>query len=128
MEQQNVVQAVKNGGGGGGGRACGNAGGIGSLVPVNNGNILLKFYLCPSRGVRGNGLSDYGYLQQNGAVLYSRRWAFPWRHITNANGASNTAMVAHLGCNPQDYPIGPTPWYNCAQPFSAQSMADNQVR
>ena len=36
-------------------------------------------------------------------------------------------MVAHLGCNPQDYAIGPTPWYNCHEPFSAQSMADSQV-
>ena len=30
-------------------------------------------------------------------------------------------MVAHLGCNPQDYPIGPTPWYNCLQPFSRRA-------
>ena len=39
--------------------------------------------------------------------------------ISNSNGSSKTVMVAHLGCNPQDYPIGPTPWYNCLQPFSA---------
>ena len=36
-------------------------------------------------------------------------------------------MVAHLGCNPQDYPIGPTPWYNCLQPFSPTSMLDSEV-
>ena len=47
--------------------------------------------------------------------------------ITNANGSSNTVMVSHLGCNPQDYPNGPTPWYNCLQPFNAQSMQDSQV-
>jgi prepilin-type processing-associated H-X9-DG protein len=36
-------------------------------------------------------------------------------------------MAAHLGCNPKDYPIGPTNWYDCAQPLSAQSMMDSQV-
>jgi prepilin-type N-terminal cleavage/methylation domain-containing protein/prepilin-type processing-associated H-X9-DG protein len=127
MEQQNAVQAVVGGGQGGGSDPTGGAGGTGSLVPVNNGTILLKFYLCPSRGVRGNGLTDYGYLQQNGAVLYGAPVGVSLTTITNANGSANTAMVAHLGCNPQDYPVGPTSWYNCAQPFSAQSMTDTQV-
>ena len=126
MEQQNAVQAVQNGGGGGGG-AGGNASGVGYLVPVNNGNIRLNFYLCPSRGMRGNGLSDYGYLQQNGAVLYGTPDGVSLEAVTNANGSSNTALVAHLGCNPRDYAIGPTPWYDCLQPFSGQSMADSQV-
>ncbi len=69
-EQQNAVQAVVNGQGGGGSDPTGGAGGTGSLVPVNNGNILLKFFLCPSRGIRGNGLTDYNYMQQSNAVLY----------------------------------------------------------
>src|SRR5271155_504531 len=59
MEQQNEVQAVQNGQGGSGSDPGGGAGGTGSLNPVNNGNILLKFLLCPSRGIRGNGLGDY---------------------------------------------------------------------
>ncbi|HEY7314429.1 MAG TPA: DUF1559 domain-containing protein [Gemmataceae bacterium] len=126
MEQQNAVQVVPNGGGGGGGGA-GNATGTGSLVPVNDGNIQLKFLLCPSRGVRGNGLTDYNYIEQSTAVLYGAPVGVSLALITNANGASNTAMVTHLGCNPRDYPIGPTAWYDCMQPFSAQSMADSQV-
>lgn len=68
VEQQNVVQVVNNGGGGGGG--VGNANGTGSLVPVNNGKIQLKLLLCPSRGIRGNGLTDYNYVEQDSAVLY----------------------------------------------------------
>ena len=36
-------------------------------------------------------------------------------------------MLTHLSCNPTDYPIGPTPWFNCLQAFSAQSMQDSQV-
>ena len=36
-------------------------------------------------------------------------------------------MVSHIGCNPADYAIGPTPWYNCTQPFACQSMDDRQV-
>ena len=123
MEQQNVV---KQGAGGGGGGA-GNANGTGSLIPVNNGNVLLKNYLCPSRGIRGNGLTDYGYLQQNFAILYNAPLGVSLASIANGNGSSNTIMVAHVGCNPQDYSIGPTPWYDCLQPFSGQSMDDSQV-
>jgi prepilin-type N-terminal cleavage/methylation domain-containing protein/prepilin-type processing-associated H-X9-DG protein len=125
-EQQNAVQIVANGGGGGGG-GPGNATGTGSLIPVNDGQILLKFLLCPSRGIRGNGLTDYNYVQQSTAVLYGAPLGVSLTTITNANGASNTAIVAHLGCNPRDYPNGPTTWYDCIQPLSAQSMMDSQV-
>jgi prepilin-type N-terminal cleavage/methylation domain-containing protein/prepilin-type processing-associated H-X9-DG protein len=125
IEQQNAVRVVNNGGGGGGGP--GNANGNGSLVPVDNGQVLLKFLLCPSRGIRGNGLADYNYVQQSTAVLFGAPVGVSLTAITNANGAANTAMVAHLGCNPQDYADGPTSWYDCLQPFSAQSMPDSQV-
>lgn len=125
MEQQDAVQAVAGGAGGGGGG--GNASGAGSLVPINNGNILLAVYLCNSRGIRGEGLTDYGYVQLNGVVLYGAPVGVSLPQITGANGASTTAMVSHLGANPVDYPIGPTPWYNCLQPFSAQSMTDEQM-
>jgi prepilin-type N-terminal cleavage/methylation domain-containing protein/prepilin-type processing-associated H-X9-DG protein len=124
MEQQNAVKVVNGGGGGGG---AGNASGTGSLVPVNNGNILLVCYLCPSRGIRGNGLTDYGYLQQDFALLYGAPVGVSLRAITMANGASNTVMVSHLGCNPLDYDLGPTSWYNCLQPNSGPSVPDSQV-
>ncbi|MGH7168926.1 MAG: DUF1559 domain-containing protein [Gemmataceae bacterium] len=127
-EQQNVVQ-VANGGNATiqGNGENGNAGGTASLVPVNNGKVLLKILLCPSRGIRSDGLADYNYIQQSTAVLYGAPAGVSLATITNANGASTTAMVTHLACNPQDYAIGPTPWYDCIQPFSAQSMPDSQV-
>jgi prepilin-type N-terminal cleavage/methylation domain-containing protein len=127
LEQGNEVIAVGNSGGSGQGSGPGNANGTGSLLPVHNGNVLLKSYLCPSRGIRGHGLTDYGYLQQSFAVLYGAPTGVSLGSITNANGSSNTIMVSHIGCNPQDYPIGPTPWYDCLQPFSAQSLQDSQV-
>jgi prepilin-type N-terminal cleavage/methylation domain-containing protein/prepilin-type processing-associated H-X9-DG protein len=126
-EQQNVVKAVNNGGSSGGGSGPGNATGTGSLVPVNNGKVGLKFLLCPSRGIRGDGLTDYNYVQQSTAVLYGAPTGISATVIANANGTSNTAMTAHLGCNPQDWPNGPTMWYDCIQPLSAQSMQDTQV-
>ena len=128
-EQQNVVKMVTSGGNGGlqGGGEQGNAGGTASLVPVDNGNVLIKFLLCPSRGIRGLGLADYNYIQQSTAVLYGAPVGVSATVVANANGTSNTAMATHLGCNPQDYPIGPTPWYDCIQPFNAQSMQDMQV-
>jgi prepilin-type N-terminal cleavage/methylation domain-containing protein/prepilin-type processing-associated H-X9-DG protein len=126
-EQQNAVKAVNNSGSSGGGSGPGNATGTGSLVPVNNGKVLLKFLLCPSRGVRGNDLTDYNYVQQSTAVLYGAPVGVSATLVANANGTANTVMTAHLGCNPQDYPIGPTAWYDCIQPFSAQSTHDSQV-
>lgn len=128
FEQQNV-QRVAHGGNNTrqGNGEKGNAGGTASLVPVNNGHVVLKIFLCPSRGLRGNGLADYNYVQQRTAVLFGAPVGVSLATISNANGASHTAMVSHLACNPQDYPIGPTPWYDCIQPFSAQSTQDTQV-
>lgn len=126
MEQDNAVLGVSSGNVGAVGRD-GNATGTGALVPVNNGHVALKVFLCPSRGVRGNGLTDYGYVQQDGVVLFGTPVGVSLGLITNANGSAYTAMVAHLGCSPQDYRIGPTPWYNCLQPFIGLSMEDSQV-
>jgi prepilin-type N-terminal cleavage/methylation domain-containing protein/prepilin-type processing-associated H-X9-DG protein len=129
FEQQNVVQDVLSGGNStsqGNGEA-GNAGGTASLVPVNNGKVQLTILLCPSRGIRGIGLADYNYVQQTTAVLYGAPVGVSLTSITSGNGTANTVMVAHLACNPEDYPTGPTPWYNCVQPLSALSVADNQV-
>jgi prepilin-type processing-associated H-X9-DG protein len=72
-------------------------------------------------------LTDYGYYQQTYSVLYGAPGGVSLTAITNANGSSNTVMVAHLGCNPQDYAVGPTSWYDCLQPFTAQSVQDSQV-
>src|SRR5207302_10749496 len=129
LEQQNAVRGVTNGGNGSreGKGQNGNAGGTGSLVPVNNGNVVLPFLLCPSRGIRGNGLTDYNYVQQSTAVLYGAPVGVSLARISNANGASHTSMVAHLACNPQDYASGPTSWYNCIQPTSCRSMPDDEV-
>ena len=72
-------------------------------------------------------MTDYGYLQQNSAVLYGAPVGISLAAIASANGSSNTISVSHIGCNLQDYAIGPTPWYNCLQPFNAQSLPDSQV-
>jgi prepilin-type N-terminal cleavage/methylation domain-containing protein/prepilin-type processing-associated H-X9-DG protein len=124
LEQQNAVTK-------GTGAAAANAGnnqnasGTEYLSPVNNGNVLVTVFICPSRGNRGTGLTDYGYVQLNGTVLYGAPLGVALPLITN--GSSNTAMVSHLGCSPADYAVGPTPWYNCNQPFTGQSVPDAQV-
>jgi hypothetical protein len=48
-------------------------------------------------------------------------------HITNANGASNTALLTHLGVNPVEYGYGPTTWYNCNNATGGTSVPDDQV-
>lgn len=127
-EQQNAVQAATGGDGSTQGNGeNGNAGGTASLIPIDNGNVVLKFLLCPSRGIRGNGFADYNYVQLSTSVLYGVPVGVSLDEIGNANGSSNTVMVAHLACNPLDYPNGPTAWYDCVQPLDASSMADNQV-
>jgi prepilin-type N-terminal cleavage/methylation domain-containing protein/prepilin-type processing-associated H-X9-DG protein len=128
FEQGNVQQTATSGNGGQQGNGeNGNAGGTASLVPANNGNVAIKILLCPSRGVRGNGLTDYNYVQQSTSVLYGAPVGVSLTSVSNGNGSSNTVMVAHLGCNPQDYANGPTPWYNCIQPLVALSTSDSQV-
>jgi prepilin-type processing-associated H-X9-DG protein len=129
FDQQNAQQAAIGGGNGGlqGNGENGNAGGTASLIPVNNGNVVIKVLLCPTRGIRGNGLGDYNYVQQNTSALYGAPTGVSLALITSANGSANTAMVAHLACNPLDYLNGPTPWYNCIQPLLASSVPDSQV-
>lgn len=114
MEQQNAVSVVN-----------------GQLTPTNNGQIRLNYQLCPSRGVRGNGLGDYGYATPSSvggsSILLNPSMGVSLATITNANGASNTAFLSHLSCNPQDYGNGPTPWYNCTNPTNGASTPDSQV-
>jgi prepilin-type processing-associated H-X9-DG protein len=127
FEEQNAQQAATNGQGGGGFDPGGGAGGAGSLVAVNGGRVRLKILLCPSRGVRGEGLSDYNYVQLDGSVHYGVPFGVALSQITNSNGASNTAAVGHNGCNPRDYANGPTTWYNCNQVQHPLSMPDSQM-
>jgi prepilin-type N-terminal cleavage/methylation domain-containing protein/prepilin-type processing-associated H-X9-DG protein len=127
MELPGVVQYGNGGNAPQGGGAVGNADGSGSLIAVNNGNMLIKGFLCPSRGIRGQGLTDYGYLQQSYAALYGAPLGVSSLNISNSNGTTQTAVVSHIGCGPQDYSIGPTPWYNCNQPLTTQSTPDRQV-
>jgi hypothetical protein len=89
---------------------------------------MVPIFLCPDRGDRSNGLIDYGYLQRPGSILYNAPGGVSLGQLSNFNGSSKTLMVTHLGCNPQDYPIGPTPWYNCLQAYSGASMLDDQVQ
>jgi hypothetical protein len=103
----------------------------GQLAPINNGAIQLKYQLCPSRGVRGTGLGDYGYATPStvggSSILLNPLSGVSLEAITAANGSSNTAFLSHLSCNPPDYANGPTPWYNCTNPTSGQSTPDSAV-
>jgi prepilin-type processing-associated H-X9-DG protein len=113
MEQQNVVSAVG-----------------GQLTPVNNGQVVLKYELCPSRGIRGNGLSDYDYFGSPAggqSILGNAPGGVSLGSITNANGTANTALTTHVSCNPKDYGNGPSPWYNSINPTSGTSTPDAQV-
>lgn len=117
----------------------------GNLQPYDGqGNYALKYELCPSRGVRGGGgtpgLTDYTYVAYNSpptgpngqpipgsAILDAGPSGVSLTTVTNANGASNTAMVSHLYCNPVDYMTGPSVWYNAVNAGSGTSTPDNQA-
>lgn len=115
LEGQNMVSVVGN-----------------SLVPVNN-NVQVNGFLCPSRGIRSGGLSDYNYVGQTSAgpaILYNSPSGVSLTAVSNANGAANTAFLSHLSCNPQDYASGPTPWFHCVcctNPPSGPSIPDSEV-
>jgi prepilin-type N-terminal cleavage/methylation domain-containing protein/prepilin-type processing-associated H-X9-DG protein len=130
IEQQNEVQLVN-----------------GVLTPVHDATDTLKLFICPSRGLRAGGpspnapgappyggISDYGYYvlvpwNVPGAqcILWNPGGGVDLAQITNANGTSNTALLTHLGVNPQEYSYGPTTWYNCNNATSGTSMPDSQV-
>ena len=102
------------------------------LVPVNN-NQQANCFLCPSRGIRSGGWSDYNYVGQTSAgpaILYNSPSGVSLTAITNANGTANTAFLSHISCNPQDYATGPTSWFRCVcctNPPTGQSMPDSEV-
>lgn len=131
IEQQNQVQNIN-----------------GVLTPVNAATDTLKLFICPSRGLRPGqaspnappgttgpygGISDYGYYvlvpwEVPGAqcILWSPS-PVGLAPISNANGSSNTALLSHLGVNPQEYGYGPTTWYNCNNATSGTSVPDMQA-
>src|SRR5947208_3029839 len=108
MEQQNVVSAVG-----------------GQLTPVNNGNVVLKYEMCPSRGMRTVAITDYAYVGQplggGNSILGNAPGGVSLAEITNGNGTSNTLYVAHVSMNPQDYDTSDAPWFNSINPTSGQS-------
>jgi prepilin-type N-terminal cleavage/methylation domain-containing protein/prepilin-type processing-associated H-X9-DG protein len=130
IEQQNEVQNIN-----------------GILTPVHSATDTLPLFICPSRGNRPGqaspnaaaappygGISDYGYYvlvpwNVPGAqcVLWNPGTGVSLTLITAANGASNTALLSHLGVNPNEYGYGPTTWYNCNNTTSGTSVPDSEV-
>jgi prepilin-type N-terminal cleavage/methylation domain-containing protein len=120
----------------------------GVLTPVHAATDPLKLFLCPSRGIRQGqsspnapaapppygGISDYGYYvlvpwNVPGAqcILWNPGGGVGLQQITSANGTANTALLTHLGVNPQEYGYGPTTWYNCNNATSGTSVPDTLV-
>jgi prepilin-type N-terminal cleavage/methylation domain-containing protein/prepilin-type processing-associated H-X9-DG protein len=120
----------------------------GVLTPVNAATDTLNLFLCPNRGNRPGqaspnaptamppygGISDYGYYllvpwNVPGAqcVLWNPAVGVSLVSISNASGASNTALLSHLGVNPNEYGYGPTTWYNCNNATGGDSVPDKQV-
>jgi len=120
----------------------------GVLTPVNNATDPLKLFLCPTRGIRAGqaspnapagttgpygGISDYGYyvlvpVPPNAASAQCILWnPFGVDPVQISNGSSNTALLTHLGVNPQEYTYGPTTWFNCNNSTGGTSVPDNQA-
>jgi prepilin-type N-terminal cleavage/methylation domain-containing protein len=119
----------------------------GVLTPVNAATDTLKLFLCPSRGIRPGraspnapgapppygGISDYGYYVlvpwnvPGAQCILWNPYGVDLGQISNMNGTSNTALLSHLGVNPNEYGYGPTTWYNCNNATGGASVPDNQV-
>ena len=131
VEQQNEVRLVN-----------------GVLTPVNAATDTQKLFLCPSRGVRPGqpspnapgatppygGISDYGYyvlvpwnVPSAQCVLWNPGGGVDLGLISGLNGASNTALLSHLGVNTAEYGYGPTTWYNCNNATGGDSAPDYQA-
>ena len=90
----------------------------------------VKVFLCPSRGTRDGGWADFGYAPGTGtAILANPQAGATLIAISNANGASNTAVLAHLACGTADYANGPIQWgaTNCGLGGTGQSQPDSQA-
>jgi prepilin-type N-terminal cleavage/methylation domain-containing protein/prepilin-type processing-associated H-X9-DG protein len=126
LEQGNAALPSGTAPGGANQGNAGNAAGSGSIIAANNGDVQISIFLCPGRAHQGY-LCDYNYYQVDTSVHFCAPFGARLQDITSGNGASNTATVAHNGCNPKDYPSGPSRWYNCNQPWaSAVSMPDSE--
>ncbi len=121
----------------------------GVLTPVNDATDTLNLFLCPSRGIRPGqaspnappgtsppygGISDYGYyllvpwnVPNTQCVLWNPVTGVSLAVISDMNGASNTALLSHLGVNPAEYGYGPTTWYNCNNATGGNSDPDSQA-
>jgi prepilin-type N-terminal cleavage/methylation domain-containing protein len=131
IEQQNEVQLIN-----------------GVLVPVHSATDTLKLFICPGRGMRPGqaspnapgvpppygGISDYGYyvlvawnVPNAQCILWNPGSGVELSLISNLNGTTNTALLTHLGVNPQEYGFGPTTWYNCNNATSGTSVPDTEV-
>lgn len=105
---------------------------------AQGGSSQINLFLCPSRGARSGGWADYGYAQGPGApttqlvipILGNPQSGVPLALLTNATGASNTAMLSHLACNPQNYSSGPIQWSsnNGGLGGQGQSVPDTQAQ
>lgn len=95
----------------------------------NTGQLIqMKILLCPSRARTGP-TYDYTYVNGQGAIFANSPSGASLTAITNANGASNTAMLSHMAMNPSSYtqqmPWGPSPIGGTS---SGMSTPDNQAQ
>ena len=65
--------------------------------------------LCPSRGIRGNGLTDYNYVQQTPPSSTVRRWAFPWRPSPTPTAPPIRPWWLTSAAIPRTIPTAPRP-------------------
>ena len=80
------------------------------------------------------GISDYGYyvlvpwnVPGCQCILWNATTGVRLTQITQSNGTANTALLSHLGVNPQEYSYGPTTWFNCNNATGGASVPDDQV-
>jgi prepilin-type N-terminal cleavage/methylation domain-containing protein len=87
----------------------------------------IKIYTCPSRRTPTQPYRDYVYLSNPGAIFMTQGGA-ALGIITNANGASNTALLAHIFLAPQSYGTVDSPWSTAGNTVqsSTQQQDSNQ--
>jgi prepilin-type N-terminal cleavage/methylation domain-containing protein len=100
-------------------------GGANAANPTSQSGI--KIYTCPSRRVPTQPYRDYVYLSGPGAIFATQGGA-ALGIITNANGASNTALLAHVCLPPTSYgqvdPSG-SGWFACTNTVSSAQQAQD---
>jgi prepilin-type N-terminal cleavage/methylation domain-containing protein len=109
IEQQNLANQIQQG--------TGQASGI-------------KLYTCPSRRTPAQPWRDYVYCTANGpgTAIFAASGGVSLGIITDANGASNTALLAHYFLAPQDYGQVDVPWTSASNSVSiaTQTQDSNQ--